>query len=177
MGISMNVMVATDEQIRCFGEDASRTGELLNSFFERDKGCLLYDYWDGIHFMLTDETRDPSFGGLDEMRWAGAAASSHLPLAALKKGDVMFPDYTHAIYSTTVKTFEIALQQLTESELRERYNKLYKVYKYPTKPDIRLGRSWEGFVEIMFYYGRLRNRVAKAATQGNGMVFYRYEDW
>lgn len=165
----MKATMVTDEQIRDLSEDSSRADELLNITFHSYEGCYLADYWDGIHYMLT-----------------GGRESSALPLSVLKKGDVEFSsdvdfskrytESTHAIYSTTIKALEVELQHLTESVLQERYNKLDSNL-YP-------GRFWgspdhdgSGFRELMFYYNRLRDIIAKAATQNTGLVFYRYEDW
>jgi hypothetical protein len=169
----MKVTMVTDEQIRDFNKEASRLDELLKTTFHRyEDYCYLTDYWDGIHYLLT-----------------GAAENSELPLSALKKGDVAFsndvdfskryPESTHVIYSSTVKTLAAELYHLTESTLRQRFDKprMLELNVYPGRLWLFPDREDSSFRELMFYYSRLRDIVAKAAQQNKGLLFCRYEDW
>jgi len=173
MGISMKAIMVTDGQILGLCESTSQLDKTVQALFRgHDDDCYLADYWDGIHYVLT-----------------AGNENSNLPLSALKRGDVEFsgdvafskrqPESTHAIYSTTVRDLAIALRQITESTLRERFNKprMLELNIYP-------GRLWafpdhedDGFRELMLYYSRLRDLVAKAAGQNKGLFFIRYEDW
>ena len=167
MGISMRVVMVTDEQIRDLRKDSDSHQSLVNLFHKPDF-CYLADYWDGIHFMLTGERE-----------------SSDSPLSVLKKGDVDFSgdadfskrrtESTHAVYSAKVEAFDHALRRLAEPVLAERHNKLNSSF-YP-------GRFWRSpdtdgsfLLEITAYFKRLHDIAEKAAKQKMGLIFYRYED-
>ncbi|MCP4604442.1 MAG: DUF1877 family protein [Proteobacteria bacterium] len=178
MGISISVLMATDDQIREFKAEPSRLENLLDRTISRDSDdlCRLLDYWDALHFMLTDQGRN-----------------TELPLAALKTGEVSYSDLSdpaHAIYSGTTKAFSRCLQELASSTLRQRFD-LSKMADggarvrtmYPSPRGI-LGRIWangsytdETFEELMTFLRDLREFVVQAAEQNKGLIFCRFEDW
>ncbi len=178
MGISMAVLMTTDAQLRRFERETDELEDLLDRTISRDSDdlCLLLDYWDALHFMLTDQGRN-----------------TELPLAALKTGEVSYSDLSdpaHAIYSGTTKAFSRCLQELASSTLRQRFD-LSKMpdggarvqTMYPSPRGI-LGRIWaigsytdKNFEELMTFLRDLREFVVRAAEQNKGLIFCRFEDW
>jgi hypothetical protein len=167
MGISMSVLMITDDQIRDFSQSPSRLEDLLNRtipFVSKDL-CYLADFWDGLHYVLT----------------AGPDGAEVL-LGVLKRGDVKYSkglsDPAHAIYSATVRALAEELQGLSESRLRARFDprKMLEACVYP-------GRMWvfpdladDTFRDLMSYFRRLRDFATEATRENKGLVFCRYED-
>lgn len=168
MGISMDALMITDDQIRDFRQSPSQLEDLLNRtipFVSKDL-CHLADFWDGLHYVLT--------GGADE---------AELPLGVLKGGDVKYAkglsDPTHAIYSATVRALVGALRGLSESKLRERFDprEMLEARVYPGRLWVFPGLADDTFRELMSYFCRLRDFATEAARENKGLVFCRYEDW
>jgi hypothetical protein len=166
MGISVTIVAAADAEIHRFSSDSAA---LHRRFHAAGAGpsCHLNDFWDGLDFVLTAESGDA------------------LPLAAIKRGDVRYPDAddpTHAIFAATAKRLADELAALSEPELRRRYDPPAMLgdaggrMVYP-------GRLWTPgaadrvFGELMGYFRNLRRCVAAAAAARLGLVVYRYEDF
>jgi hypothetical protein len=171
MGISTAVVAVTDREILEFVEqpalaDAAFSGA---ASFDRERCCHLHDHWAALHYLLT-RTAD---GG-------------ELPLAAIRRGDLTIPgatDPTHAILSGTARSLAAALDAVTEAELRGRFDPAAMLTAGPGGTPIYPGRLWcfptlaEGtLAELMADLARLRDFVSRAAREGKGLVFCRYED-
>jgi len=162
MGTSMSLYLCSDAQIRGFSEDVNLVNEFLDGAPSRGD-CYLADFWDGLHYLLTGDTRD-------------------LPLAALKIGDVEFrgaSDATHAIFSRTAKALAEELQTLSEETLWGRFDprKMVEARVYPIRPWLFPEYAESTFRELMFYFDRLRNVAVAASREEYGLLFSRYEDW
>ncbi len=168
MGISTCVIFVTDEQIQAFKKRPRDAEDLFIGCinFDEEKGCHLHDYWDGLNYLLT-----------------GEADEGDLPLGAIKRGDVTYPEDMYAIYHATTKALAQELNTLSERDLRERFD-LEKMSKaasggralYP-------GRYWlfpeladDTFRDLMSYFRGLRDFTERAAKNGKGLLFSRYED-
>ena len=179
MGISISVLMATDDQIRNFIAQPSLLENLLNRtisyHYVSEDCCYLANSWHGLHYLLTGEVN----GG-------------ELPLCALRRGEVRFTgvsDPTHAIYSKTAKAFARELSELSESKIRERFDPL-KVPRAgrggrPVLPDpdaekyrkLLLTFAEETCRELISYFSSLRELSLRAAEKDMGLLFCRYEDY
>ena len=168
MGISMSAVMTTDDQIRDFRQNPSRLEDLLNRTipFESKDVCYLADFWDALHYVLTE-----------------GADGSELPLCVLKRGDVKYSeglsDPAHAIYSATVRALAGELRGLSESTLRERCDprKMFEARVYPRRLWVSPDLADDTFRELMSYFRALRDFATEAARENRGLVFCRYEDW
>jgi hypothetical protein len=165
MGISLGILTATDDEIRGFACDPDGLRAWLRGITHRRNACLLHDFWDGIDFLLTAEAGDG------------------LPLGALKRGDVRYPnadDPSHAIFAATAKALAVELSALSEPTLRRRFDPT-RMLSGPSGQMVYPGRLWnpayadDTFRELMGYFHRLREFVGAAAAD-RGLVFCRYED-
>jgi len=124
----------------------------------------LADFWDGLHFLLVEGSQ-----------------SSTLPAAALKFGDVSLRvgrESVHAILTRTLKRLADEINGLTEPALRERFDmeRMLQANVYPVRPWMFPEEKESTFRELMVYFERFRKVVRKAAAEGDGLVFCRYED-
>lgn len=168
MGISTCVLFVTDEQIQDFTKDPSDAADLFVGCinFDEEECCHLHDYWDGLHYLLTEE-----------------AEGGDLPLGAIKRGDVTYAGAMHAIYHTTTKALAQELNTFSERELRERFDpaRMSKAASggrpvYPGRLWLYPGLANDTFRDLMYYFGGLRDFTARAARNGKGLLFHRYED-
>ncbi|MFQ5572415.1 MAG: hypothetical protein ACE5G0_22300, partial [Rhodothermales bacterium] len=177
VGISMSVMMVTDEQIRDFEKHPDRADDLCNRLIpygDEDACCRLFGWWRSIHDVLT-EGRD----------------ASDLPFCVLHRGEVTFnpvSDPTWAIYSPTAKALAEALQPLSESQLRELCASQGERYKLEIERAKERGATaYQGvdpdalwvshFRELMQYVFNFRDFAVEAARRHRGLLFCRYEDW
>ncbi len=177
MGISISVLMASDDQIRDFIAQPSRLEDLLNSTipYTTEDCCYLANCWHGLHYLLT-----------------GEITGGDLPLCALRRGEVTFAglsDPTHAIYSKTAEAFAGELSKLSEAILRKRFDPLKvpgpgrggrPILPAPGEDRYRelLLNSAEGtFRELLTYFSGLRDFSLRAAEKNMGLLFCRYEDW
>ena len=169
MGISMCVLSVRDEQIVDFIKRPSDAEDLFIGCinFDEEECCHLHDYWDGLNYLLT-----------------GEAGGGDLPLGAIKRGDVAYPGAVHAIYHTTTAALAQELITLSEPELRERFDpaRMSKAAKrgravYPGRLWLFPGLADDTFRDLMSYFGSLRDFTARAARNGKGLLFHRYEDF
>ena len=176
MGISLSVLMATDDQIRDFRAQPSRLEDLLNRTipYTTEDCCYLADCWHGLHYLLTGEVK----GG-------------ELPWCALRRGEVTFTglsDPTHAIYSKTAKAFARELSKLSESTLRNRFDPLKvprpgrggrPILPAPDEDKYRkllLSSAEDTFRELISYFSSLRKFSLRATEKNMGLLFCRYED-
>jgi len=177
MGISISVLMATDDQIHDFIAQPSQLEDLLNRTIPFTTGdyCYLSNCWHGLHYLLTGEVE----GG-------------ELPLCALRRGEVTFADLsdpTHAIYSKTAKAFARELSDLSEPILRKRFNPLKvprpgrggrPILPAPDNDKYRkllLSNAEDTFRELISYFSGLREFSLRAAEKDMGLLFCRWEDW
>ena len=168
MGISLSVVMATDERIRSFVQAPESLDGIVAAHGPDE--CYLADYWDGLHYLLT-----------------GDAGAGELPLSALKRGTVAFVDVddpTHAIDSATVAALTEVLQGLGASDLRKHFDPPAMLIAGEDGRAIYPSRYWgpraspeRMFGELVFHFEKYREFVARAADEGKGLVFCRYEDW
>ena len=100
MGISTTVGRASDAQIRDLSEDPQAADDHFAGCASgaSTEFCHLHDHWAGLHFLL-----------------AGDVEGGELPLAAIRRGDLVYigvSDPIHAIYSATTRAFAEALANL-----------------------------------------------------------------
>ncbi len=162
MGISMSIYTVTDVQISEFAEDPTRVDEFaLRSWWRGE--CYLADFWHGVHFLLT-----------------GRAEEAELPLSALKTGDAIYTnasDPAHAIFSSTTKALASQVQTLSEADLRKNFDlEAMSESVYPIRPWLFPELAESTFSELTFYFERLRGIAIRAAEEGKGLLFRRYED-
>jgi len=169
VGISTCVICISDEQIQDFTKKPHEAADLFIGCinFEKEEGCLLHDYWDAIHYVLT---LDPEGG--------------ELPLGAIKRGDVTYAGDLHAIYASTTKALARELSTLSEHDLRARFDPAKMSKAACGGRPVYSGRFWlfpeladDTFDSIMSYLGRLRDFTARAASSDKGLLFHRYEDF
>ncbi len=169
MGISRCVLFVTDEQIQDFTKNPGDAADLFIGCinFGKEKCCHLHDYWDGLHYLFT-----------------GDVEGGDLPLAAIKWGDESYADAVHAIYHSTTVALARELNTFTERDLRERFDpeRMLKAAKggrsvYPSRHWIFPGLANDTFRDLMLYFGRLRDFSTRAARNGTGLLFHRYEDF
>lgn len=122
----------------------------LDDFFWQRKGAELLDYWKRVAFLLGN----PPF---------------------LDRGDVVIEEGTeriHAVYGGTAKQVAATLPQVTEEQFRARFDPVaMKAARMLVAPDgHELPEFWEAFKA-------LRDVVLRAASEGKGLLFVRYEDY
>ena len=171
MGISISLLMASDDQIRDFIAQPNLLEDLLNHTIPNatEDYCCLANLWHGLHYLLTGEVR----GG-------------ELPMCALRRGEVRFSgvsDPTHAIYSNTAQAFATELSKLSEAILKERFDPR----KVPNAgrdgrtvvhdPPLFPALSDLYFRELMTYFSGLRDFCLRTANRDMGLLFCRYEDW
>jgi hypothetical protein len=166
MGISMSVTTATDAQLVSFESEPVAHQAHVRMLEWTADCCYLADYWDGIHYLI-----------------AGGTSEGHLPLAALKKGDITYTpsslEPVHGIRADTARAFDAQLQLLTDETLRARFDSpaMLAANVYPGRLWLGLTAEDSSFRELQFYLDRLR-AIARRAANGNlGLIFSRYEDW
>ena len=161
MGISLSVYSISDVEIKSLAEDPARLIEFTRSSAD---ACFLADFWDGIHFLMTDGLKNQS-----------------LPCGAIKVGDVTFrkgSEPAHAILSDTAREFAREIARLTDATLRKRFDMdaMVKAKIYPGRTWLFSEYSEQSYQETMFYFGRLRQVAKLASDGGKGLLFERYED-
>jgi len=172
MGLSMSVLIVTDEQIHDVERSPRRADALLARRIAEggEACCYLHDYWGGLHYLLT-----------------GGEASEALPRGVLQGGEVRFSgasDPTWAVFSPTAQALAEALQVLTEADLRACYDPPSMLHPGGGRRPVYPGRFWAFpdraeavFRDLMAYFARLRAIVIRAAGEHHGLMFCRYEDW
>jgi hypothetical protein len=127
--------------------------------------CYLADHWDALHYLLT---RGPH--------------GDALPMGAIKRGEVAFSDQddpTHGLTSATTRAFAAVLGALSRADLEARYDPpaMREASVYPGRFWIHADRSTGLDEETAGYFDRLRAFAQRAAEEGKGLIFCRYEGW
>jgi hypothetical protein len=148
LGISVSAVMATDDQIRECVTDSGQLEKILGVIVGvSDRKCYLADTWRHLHQALT----------------MGADPDA-LPLCAINRGEVEYgwnSGPAHALSSTTTRALAEALGQLLSG------------------PSLEARASAVGLrlSSLQTEIGRLHDFASKAAREGKGLIFCRYEDW
>jgi hypothetical protein len=168
MGIALTILAATDAQIRAFQADPVPIDAIVAG--HGSSVCDLWDYWDGLHYLLT-----------------GGHAAGSLPLGALKIGTTTIAgasDPTHALHAAMTAALAEALRPLGSVDLLRRFDPPAMMRAGDRGKPIYPGRYWTPHVprervaaELWEVFDRYRAFVVRAAAEGEGLVVCRYEDW
>ncbi len=166
----MTLVRASDEDARRLLEDPAEVDRRFDGVtrLDADEGCHLVDRWQAIHFLLTG---DPDSAGP--------------PLGWLNRGEFQYSgteDPSFGMSAAAVRDFAAALRDVSEQELRARFDATDLRAAGPKKRSIYPGR-WGPpgdagtFLELISYFRRLTKFVSRAAELGSGILLCRYEDW